>query len=88
MTSEKIILGSGEYGRTCACLRRAIEVVIHCVVITGIIKARESVYCGKSMVLEMICVTAPMGSEPSRRGSQIVAPLSSKTAESYVESQP
>jgi hypothetical protein len=34
-------------------------------------------------VLEMMCVTFSIGSEPSRRGSQIVAPLSSKMVDNF-----
>lgn len=82
-TAEKIILGSGEKGLICDCRRRAIELVIHCVVTTGIIRACDSMNWGKSIVLEMMCVTFSMGSEPSRRGSQIVAPLSSKIADNW-----
>lgn len=82
-TSAKISLGSGENGRICACFRRVSEVVIHCVVTTGIITACDSVNWGKSIVFEMMCVTFSMGIEPSRRGSQMVAPWSSRSDDSY-----
>lgn len=76
ITCENIIRGSGEKVRTFACLRRAIDVVIQSVVTTGIMIACDSVNWVKSIVLETICVTFSMGREPSRRGSQTVAPLS------------
>jgi hypothetical protein len=74
-TLEKISLGSGEKGRTWACLPRATEVDTQLALTTGIIKAWQSMYCGNSMVLETICVAASTGIEPSSRGSSTVAPL-------------
>src|SRR6478609_1471869 len=41
-TEENIILGSGEKGLIGPCFDRAMEMVIHCVVTTGIMKACAS----------------------------------------------
>lgn len=65
-TSEKIMRGSGVYGRSCACLPLASEAEIHFVRTTGTSKAFVSVYSGKSIVFEIMCVICARGSVPSR----------------------
>lgn len=66
ITSEKIILGSGENGRIWASLFFASEAVIQLDLTTGSIVAVASVNSGKSIVLEMMWVTVLSGSEPPR----------------------
>lgn len=65
-TSEKIIRGSGVYGRSCACLPLAREAEIHFVRTTGMSSAFVSVYSGKSIVLATMCEIWASGRLPSR----------------------
>lgn len=65
-TSLKNILGSGEKGRSWACLLRVSDADIQVDLTTGIIMALASVYSGKSIVLETICVTLVRGRVLSR----------------------
>lgn len=64
VTSENMRLGSGVKGRTIACLPFANDAVIHPGLTTGIICRNASVYSGKSLVAEIICVTTLRSMEP------------------------